>query len=143
LRLAQQYFFVSCSIQDMIQLLLMRDQPLNEVHSYWAVQLNDTHRSIAVAELMRLLVDEHAGSAGSRPTARSGSIATTFGMSRCSTAWRQRRRGNEKSFAGRPSIDGVLLKRPDWSDHSHSLAFTLRSWRAHYSTGCSTPIGDC
>ena len=26
---------------------------------------------------------------------------------------------------------GVLLKRPDWSDHSHSLAFTLRSWRAH------------
>ena len=60
LRLAQQYFFVSCSLQDMIRLLLMRGKPLNELHSYWAAQLNDTHPSIAVAELMRLLVDEHA-----------------------------------------------------------------------------------
>ena len=60
LRLAQQYFFVSCSLQDMIRLLMMRGKPLNELHSYWAAQLNDTHPSIAIAELMRLLVDEHA-----------------------------------------------------------------------------------
>jgi starch phosphorylase len=60
LRLEQQYFFVSCSLQDMIRLLMMRGKPLSEFHSYWAVQLNDTHPSIAVAELMRLLVDEHA-----------------------------------------------------------------------------------
>jgi starch phosphorylase len=60
LRLEQQYFFVSCSLQDMIRLHMMRGKPLNEFHSYWAVQLNDTHPSIAVAELMRLLVDEHA-----------------------------------------------------------------------------------
>jgi glycogen phosphorylase len=60
LRLAQQYFFVSCSLQDMIRLLLMRGKRLDELHSYWAAQLNDTHPSIAVAELMRLLVDEHA-----------------------------------------------------------------------------------
>jgi starch phosphorylase len=60
LRLAQQYFFVSCSLQDMIRLLLIRGKPLDELHSYWAAQLNDTHPSIAVAELMRLLVDEHA-----------------------------------------------------------------------------------
>ncbi len=60
LRLAQQYFFVSCSLQDMIRLLLMRGKPLDELHSYWAAQLNDTHPSIAIAELMRLLVDEHA-----------------------------------------------------------------------------------
>jgi glycogen phosphorylase len=60
LRLAQQYFFVSCSLQDMIRLLLIRGKPLDEFHSYWAAQLNDTHPSIAVAELMRLLVDEHA-----------------------------------------------------------------------------------
>jgi glycogen phosphorylase len=60
LRLEQQYFFVSCSLQDMIRLLLIRGKPLEELHSYWAVQLNDTHPSIAVAELMRLLVDEHA-----------------------------------------------------------------------------------
>jgi starch phosphorylase len=60
LRLAQQYFFVSCSLQDIIRLLLTRGKPLNELHLYWAAQLNDTHPSIAVAELLRLLVDEHA-----------------------------------------------------------------------------------
>ena len=59
LRLAQQYFFVSCSLQDMIRLHLMRQKPLDDFDSYWAAQLNDTHPSIAVAELMRLLVDEH------------------------------------------------------------------------------------
>jgi starch phosphorylase len=60
LRLAQQYFFVSCSLQDMIRLLILRGKPLHEFHLYWAAQLNDTHPSIAVAEFMRLLVDEHA-----------------------------------------------------------------------------------
>jgi starch phosphorylase len=59
LRLAQQYFFVSCSLQDMIRLHLIRGKKLDEFHSYWAVQMNDTHPSIAIAELMRLLVDEH------------------------------------------------------------------------------------
>ena len=59
LRLAQQYFFVSCSLQDMIRLTLVQEKTLAEFHVYWAVQLNDTHPSIAVAELMRLLVDEH------------------------------------------------------------------------------------
>jgi glycogen phosphorylase len=60
LRLAQQYFFVSCSLQDMIRLLLIRGKPLDQLHSYWAAQLNDTHPSIALAELMRLLLDDHA-----------------------------------------------------------------------------------
>ncbi len=59
LRLAQQFFFVSCSLQDMIRLHLARGQRLDEFAACWAVQLNDTHPSIAVAELMRLLVDEH------------------------------------------------------------------------------------
>jgi glycogen phosphorylase len=59
LRLAQQYFFVSCSLQDMIRLLKWRNKPLAEFHLYWAVQLNDTHPSIAIAELMRLFIDEH------------------------------------------------------------------------------------
>jgi starch phosphorylase len=59
LRLAQQYFFVSCSLQDMIRLHLMRGKRLDEFAAYWAVQLNDTHPSIAIAELMRLLVDDH------------------------------------------------------------------------------------
>ena len=60
LRLAQQYFFVSCSLQDMIRLHLIAGKKLEEFHLYWAAQLNDTHPSIAVAELMRLLVDEHS-----------------------------------------------------------------------------------
>jgi len=59
LRLAQQYFFVSCSLQDMVRLHLARGKRLDEFDSCWAAQLNDTHPSIAVAELMRLLVDEH------------------------------------------------------------------------------------
>jgi len=59
LRLAQQYFFVSCSLQDMIRIHLQTGNPLDTFADGWAVQLNDTHPSIAVAELMRLLVDEH------------------------------------------------------------------------------------
>ena len=59
LRLEQQYFFVSCSLQDMIRIHLGRGMGLDSFHQVYAVQLNDTHPSIAVAELMRLLVDEH------------------------------------------------------------------------------------
>ncbi len=59
LRLEQQYFFVSCSLQDMIRLCLLRGKPLDQLHEIYTAQLNDTHPSIAVAELMRLLVDEH------------------------------------------------------------------------------------
>ena len=60
LRLQQQFFFVSCSLQDMIRRHLLLGRPLDRFHDTWAVQLNDTHPAIAVAELMRLLVDEHA-----------------------------------------------------------------------------------
>src|SRR5215510_10299831 len=59
LRLEQQYFFVSCSLQDMIRLYLARGERLEQFHETFTAQLNDTHPSIAVAELMRLLVDEH------------------------------------------------------------------------------------
>jgi glycogen phosphorylase len=59
LRLEQQYFFVSCSLQDMIRIHLRRGRSLNDFHETFAAQLNDTHPSIGVAELMRLLVDEH------------------------------------------------------------------------------------
>jgi starch phosphorylase len=58
LRLAQQYFFVSCSLQDMLRLLDRRREPVGRFAQMFTVQLNDTHPSIAVAELMRLLVDE-------------------------------------------------------------------------------------
>ena len=58
LRLKQQHFFVSASIQDMINSLDRMEIPIEEFSNHWQVQLNDTHPSIAVAELMRLLVDE-------------------------------------------------------------------------------------
>ena len=57
LRLQQQYFFVSCSLQDMIRIYRLLERPLEKFHEQWAVQLNDTHPAIAVAELMHLLVD--------------------------------------------------------------------------------------
>ncbi len=58
LRLKQQHFFVSCSLQDMIRLELHNAGTLAHLHEKFAVQLNDTHPSLAVAELMRLLLDE-------------------------------------------------------------------------------------
>jgi glycogen phosphorylase len=59
LRLQQQYFFVSCSLQDMIRSLISSGESLENFPNRYAVQLNDTHPAIGVAELMRLLVDEH------------------------------------------------------------------------------------
>jgi len=59
LRLEQQFFFVSCSLQDMIQIQLASGNPLEKFHETFAVQLNDTHPAVGVAELMRLLVDVH------------------------------------------------------------------------------------
>jgi glycogen phosphorylase len=58
LRLEQQYFFVSCSLQDMLRILKTQKLPVDQFHLKFAVQLNDTHPAIAIAELMRLLVDE-------------------------------------------------------------------------------------
>ena len=59
LRLEQQYFFVSCSLQDLIRVHLQRGNDLKDFHERSAIQLNDTHPSIAVAEMMRLLIDVH------------------------------------------------------------------------------------
>ncbi len=59
LRLQQQYFFTSCSLQDMIRRHLFRGQKLEDFHELWAIQLNDTHPSIGVAELMRLFLDDY------------------------------------------------------------------------------------
>jgi starch phosphorylase len=59
LRLLQQYFFVSCSLQHVLHIMDdLADAGVKELPHRFALQLNDTHPSIAVAELMRLLVDE-------------------------------------------------------------------------------------
>ena len=60
LRLEQQYFFVACSLRDMLRITRGQKIPPERFHEKFAIQLNDTHPSIAVAELMRLLVDELA-----------------------------------------------------------------------------------
>jgi glycogen phosphorylase len=59
LRLAQQYFFVSCSLQHILRIQTTQHRPLAELHRNFAIQMNDTHPAIAVGELMRLLMDEH------------------------------------------------------------------------------------
>jgi glycogen phosphorylase len=59
LRLKQQYFFVSCSLQDMMNFHLRFNGRPQEFHKRWAIQLNDTHPAVSVAELMRILVDEY------------------------------------------------------------------------------------
>ncbi|MEN8141157.1 MAG: glycogen/starch/alpha-glucan phosphorylase [Thermodesulfobacteriota bacterium] len=59
LRLEQQYFFVSCSLQNMIKIHLYMYVSLDNFHAGFAAQLNDTHPAVAVPELMRLLVDVH------------------------------------------------------------------------------------
>ena len=57
LRLEQQYFFVSCSLQDMLRIMRVQGVPIEHFHEKFAAQLNDTHPAVAIAELMRLLVD--------------------------------------------------------------------------------------
>ncbi|MGA8422921.1 MAG: glycogen/starch/alpha-glucan phosphorylase, partial [Pseudolabrys sp.] len=59
LRLRQEYFFTSASLQDMVRRHLDEFPTLDNLAEQAAVQLNDTHPAIAVAELMRILVDDH------------------------------------------------------------------------------------
>jgi starch phosphorylase len=57
LRLEQQYFFVSSSLQDAIRIHLREGDSITNLHEKFAMQLNDTHPSVAIAEMMRLLID--------------------------------------------------------------------------------------
>jgi len=59
LRVKQEFFFVSASLQDILQEHLAAELPLAELPARVAIQLNDTHPALAIPELMRLLVDEH------------------------------------------------------------------------------------
>lgn len=58
LRLLQEYFFVACALRDLLRRFL-REEEYDRFSDKIAIQLNDTHPALAVAELMRLFVDEH------------------------------------------------------------------------------------
>lgn len=58
LRLKQQYFFVSAGIQSILRSYLKTRKPVNDLYKYVAIHINDTHPSLAVAEFMRILIDE-------------------------------------------------------------------------------------
>lgn len=59
LRLRQEYFFVSASLQDILRRHLKNHSNLEQLADKAAIHLNDTHPALAVPELMRLLLDEH------------------------------------------------------------------------------------
>ena len=59
LRLRQEYFFVACSIHDIVHRYRKVHESFDHLAEKAAIQLNDTHPAIAIAELMRVLVDEH------------------------------------------------------------------------------------
>ena len=59
LRLVQQYFFVSCAIQDIIRRFLEKSNDFHLMPDYVCIQLNDTHPALAIAEMMRLLMDQY------------------------------------------------------------------------------------
>jgi starch phosphorylase len=59
LRLKQEYFFTSASLQDLVRRFLATHDDLHALPDYAAIQLNDTHPAVAVPELMRLLADVH------------------------------------------------------------------------------------
>jgi glycogen phosphorylase len=59
LRLQQQYFFVACSLWDIIRRFRLRNDDWDKFPDQVAIQLNDTHPVVAIPELMRILIDEH------------------------------------------------------------------------------------
>ncbi len=59
LRLVQEYFLVACSVRDIIRIYRKNHSDFEKLHEKMAIQLNDTHPALAVAELMRILVDEN------------------------------------------------------------------------------------
>jgi starch phosphorylase len=60
LRVRQEYFFCAASLQDIIKRFLAKHSDFDRLHDHVAIHLNDTHPVLAIPELMRILIDEHA-----------------------------------------------------------------------------------
>jgi starch phosphorylase len=100
LRLEQQYFFVSCALQDMVRIHLQTAPDVSHLHEKYAIQLNDTHPALAVAELIRILVDDH-GRDWEHGTSRGRRWGTR--TTRCF----QRRSRNGRSACSEASCRGI------------------------------------
>lgn len=59
LRLKQQYFFISASVQEAVEKYMRKHDDIRKFHEKVTFQLNDTHPTVAIAELMRILMDDH------------------------------------------------------------------------------------
>ncbi len=59
LRLKQQYFFISASVQEAVAKYMRKHDDIKKFHEKVTFQLNDTHPTVAIPELMRVLMDEH------------------------------------------------------------------------------------
>src|SRR5262249_33130926 len=59
LRLLQEYFLVACAVRDIVRRYLQTHSNFDEFPGKIAIQMNDTHPALAVAEVMRILVDDH------------------------------------------------------------------------------------
>lgn len=77
LRLKQEYFFVSAGIQSIVKSYKKMKISLNDFHNHVAIQINDTHPAVAVAELMRILMDEQGLTWEEAWTVTNGTMAYT------------------------------------------------------------------
>jgi len=77
LRLKQQYFFVACSLNNIIKRFMIKNADWEELPSVAVIHLNDSHPVIAIAELMRLLVDEYLLDWGRAWKITTGTFAST------------------------------------------------------------------
>ena len=92
LRFVQEYFLVACSLADLVRRFRRTNAEWSALPDQVAIQLNDTHPSLAVPELMRILLDE-AGLAGTRPGNSPGGRSPTPTTPCCPRPWRDGRCG--------------------------------------------------
>ena len=143
LRLKQQYFFVSATIQCAIQKYMKTHDDIRKLPEKYVFQLNDTHPTLVIPELMRILMDEYALTIRTTPSwrkrSRNGPLSCSRGFFPGSTpSWR-------RSTAGSRRRSTAAMTTPVWMSATRSTRWassttdrsawrTSRSWRASPST---------